>query len=81
MIHEDEDEIDNEPINFSWIYYTGSAKLNLSLKEVGRLTYRQFMNMLQAYRDTFDLELYLFLGRTTYKKLQDQAEKSEEWLT
>ena len=79
MIHED-DEIEDEPLNFSWIYYIGSSKLNLRIKEVGRLTIRQFLDLYKVYKDTFDLELYLKLARKTYAKLEAEREKSEEWL-
>lgn len=44
------------------------------------MTYRQFANLYQAYKDTFDLELLLKLSRKTYADLKRKAEESEEWL-
>lgn len=53
----------------------------LTDKESGRLTFRQFCNLYQAYKDTFDTELYLTLSRKTYSMLKQEADKAEEWLT
>lgn len=53
--------------------------MNLSLKEVGRLTMKQFLSMYQAYKDTFDVELILTLSRTTYKELKAKSDAAEEW--
>ena len=48
-------------------------------KESGRLTLRQFRNLYQVYKDTFDLELILTASRTTYEALKKKAESDEEW--
>lgn len=48
-------------------------------KKSGRLTFRQFRNLYQEYKDTFDLELYLRATRTTYAALKKKAENDEEW--
>ena len=79
MIHED-DEIEPEPLNFSWIYYISRAKLKLTDKESGRLTLKQFRNLYQAYKDTFDVELVLTLSRKTYASLKKQQEEADEWI-
>lgn len=52
----------------------------LDKKEIGRLTIRQFLDLYQAYKDTFDTELILMLARKTYADLKQQQEASEEWL-
>lgn len=80
MIHEDDDEIDKSPINFLWIYFICRTKLNLTDKESGRLTYRQFRGLYRAYCDTFDTELYLTMARKTYHSLREKARADEEWL-
>ena len=80
MIHEEPDEQDKSPINFSWIYYICRAKLNLNNKESGRLTMRQFLQLYRAYQDTFDTELYLTIARKTYSTLRAKAQQDEEWL-
>lgn len=79
MIHEDEDEIDNDPIDFSWIYFICRTRLNLTDKESGRITFRQFLGLYQAYKDTFDLELLLRANKITYQDLKAKSEKAEEW--
>jgi hypothetical protein len=48
-------------------------------KKSGRLTFRQFRNLYQEYKDTFDLELYLRASRTTYADLKKKADKDEDW--
>jgi hypothetical protein len=48
-------------------------------KESGRLTLRQFKNLYQIYKDTFDLELLLTASRTTYEALKKKAEQDDEW--
>ena len=52
----------------------------LDKKETGRLTIRQFLDLYQAYTDTFDTELILMLAHKTYSDLKKQQEASEEWL-
>jgi len=61
------------------VYYIGSAKLNLTLKEVGRLTMKQFLEMYQAYKDTFDFELMLSVTRKTYESVRREQERSMNW--
>ena len=48
-------------------------------KKSGRLTFRQFINLYQEYKNTFDLELYLTVSRTTYADLKKKADKDEDW--
>ena len=60
--------------------YIGTAKFNLRPKEVGRLTYKQFRELYEAYKDNWDLELLLFYNRMTYEQLREKKERSEEWL-
>ncbi len=76
MIHEEE-EI--KPIDFSWFYFIGKTKLNLSLKETGRLTIRMFNRLYKCYKNTFDFESAILQGRTSYRKLELEINKSEEW--
>ena len=67
-------------MDFSWIYYIARAKLMLDKKEIGRLTIRQFLDLYQAYKDTFDTELILMLARKTYADVKKQQDAEEEWL-
>lgn len=80
MIHEGDEEEDTAPVSFSWITYISTAKLGLTLKESGRLTYGQFKDLYRAYQNTFDVEMILFHTRTTYEALRNKAEESDEWL-
>ena len=80
MIHEDDDEIVEADIDFSWIYFICRVKLNLTDKESGRLALCQFRDLYQAYKNTFDLELCLLLSRKTYKEIDDK-QNSDEWFT
>lgn len=67
------------PIDFTWFYFIGKAKLNLSFKETGRLTMTMFFKLYQHYKDTFDLEMRLRNANMTYADAYDNAEKAEEW--
>ena len=80
IIHDDEELDDSKPLSFSWVYYIARAKLNLTEKETGRLTYAQFKERYKAYKDTFDLELILTLNRKTYSDLQAIQDEGDEWL-
>jgi hypothetical protein len=53
--------------------------LNLTEKELWRLTIREFLQLYQAYKNTFDLELTLRLSRTTYAQAEEQQMAQEEW--
>jgi hypothetical protein len=61
------------------VKYIGRAKLNLSEKEVWRLTIREFLNLYQAYKDQFDTELMLRLNRKTFAQAEGEALKAQEW--
>ena len=80
MIHEGDEEEETKPLSFSWVAYICTAKLGLTLKESGRLTFKQFIEMYQAYKDTFDTELILFYTTTTYSDLKNKSEESDEWI-
>lgn len=67
------------PIDFTWFYFIGKAKLNLSFKETGRLTMTMFFKLYQHYKDTFDLEMRLRNANMTYEDAYESAEKAEEW--
>ena len=51
----------------------------LNEKELWRLTFREFMNLYQAYKDQFDFELCLKLGKKTFAQAEADAMKAEEW--
>ena len=69
-----------EPIDFTWFYFIGRAKLNLTDKEVGRLTITTFNRLYGHYKDNFDIEMRMRLANVTYSELYEQEQKSEEWL-
>lgn len=76
MIHEDDEEI---PIDFSWYWFFGKAKLNLSFKETGRLTLRMFSKLYQHYKDNFDIEMRLKNANVTYEDAFKEQQEDEEW--
>lgn len=64
-----------------WIKFIGRAKLHLTEKELWRLTAREFMQLYQEYKNTFDLEMALFNARMTYQQAEEESMKQEEWIT
>jgi hypothetical protein len=51
----------------------------LNHKEIGQLTFRQFFDLYQAYKDQFDLELCLRLNWKTFQQAEADQLRSEEW--
>lgn len=70
---------DDEPIDFTWFWFIGKSKLNLSFKETGRLTMRMFGKLYQHYKNDFDLEMHLWKNDKTYADAHKQAHKDDEW--
>lgn len=68
-----------KPIDFSWYYFIGSAKLNLTLKETGRLTVTMFNHLFKHYRDMFDVEMRLKSSNTTYEDAYKRQNQEDEW--
>lgn len=66
-------------MDFTWYYFIGKTKLNLSFKETGRLTLRLFNKLYKHYKNDFDLENYLRNQKTTYKELKVKSQQSEFW--
>lgn len=77
MIHEDEEN--NSVIDFSWFYFIGRAKLNLSFKETGRLTLTMFYKLYSHYKNNFDLEIKLKRANMTYQEAWEKSQSDEEW--
>lgn len=75
MIHEESDPV----IDFSWFYFIGKVKLNLTFKETGRLTLTLFSKLYQHYKDDWDLEMNLRNANVTYAEAFVRSQKSEEW--
>ena len=73
------DEEEDPTIDFVWIYFIGKTKLNLTTKEIGRLTFRIFLKLYQHYKNDFDKEMLMKASRTTYKKLKEKQEESDKW--
>ena len=70
---------ESEPIDFTFFYFIGITKLNLSEKRVGRLTFRLFNKLYQHYKDVFDLEMRLKNRDMTYKELYARSQQEDEW--
>lgn len=77
MIQEESDEY--EPIDFSWFYFIGCAKLGLSIKEVGRLTVSMFSRLYEHYKNTWSYEMRMSNKNMTYHEAFLQAQKEQEW--
>lgn len=78
MIHEDDDDEPNI-IDFSWFYFIGRTRLNLTFKETGRMTYWLFNKLYTHYKNTWDIEMRLRNANMTYSDLSVRLEKEEEW--
>ena len=76
MIHEEE----SEPIDFSWFYFIGKTKLNLSFKETGRLTLSLFERLYEHYKNDWSLEMRLSKANMTYAEAYNKQMQDEEWL-
>lgn len=66
-------------MEFSWFYFIGKTKLNLTFKETGRLTLRMFGRLYKHYKDDHDLEMKLWKSNTTYAEAYKQSQRDEEW--
>lgn len=77
MIPDDVDE--PRPIDFSWYYFIGRAKLNLTIKETGRLTVTMFNKLFGHYKNMFDVEMRLTASNTTYSDAFKKQQQDEEW--
>lgn len=73
------DEDEDQKIDFSFYYFIGIKKLNLSLAETGRLTLTTFNKLYKHYKDDFDIELYLRHSGKTYKQAFAEVEKKDDW--
>ena len=67
-------------IDFSWFYFIGKAKLGLSFKETGHLTYTTFSKLYKHYKNDFDYEMTLRKHNLTYKEAFIMSQEDEEWL-
>lgn len=72
------DEEEDDTIDFSYYYFVGAAKLNLTIKQIGRLTVNMFNRLYQHYKVSFDLELYLFHARKTYGEREAEVRENED---
>lgn len=75
MIHDESDPT----IDFSWFYFVGKTKLNLSFRETGKLTLTTFNKLYGHYKDSWDFEMQLAAAHVTYKAAFAKAQESEEW--
>lgn len=66
-------------IDFSWFYFIGRVKLNLTWHETGRLTLWMFNRLYQHYKDNWDMEMMMTASRMTYAAVHQKAQDDEEW--
>jgi len=67
-------------IDFSWFYFIGKTKLNLSFHETGRLTLTLFNRLYQHYKNNWSYEMRLFHANMTYQEAYDKSQSDEEWI-
>lgn len=67
-------------MDFSWFYFIGKTKLNLSFKETGRLTLTLFNKLYGHYKRDWSIEMRLSKANMTYEEAFIQSQKDEEWL-
>jgi hypothetical protein len=72
--------IEPEPIDFSWFYFVGRTKLNLSFKETGRLTLTMFNKLFSHYKVMWSHEMQLKNANMTYDEYERKSQESELWL-
>ena len=53
--------------------------MNITHKEVGRLTITLFNKLYEHYKNNFALELRLTKANMTYKEAFNQSQKNDEW--
>ena len=76
MIQDEYDPV----IDFSWFYFIGKTRLNLSFKETGRLTLTMFNKLYGHYKDTWGLEMRLARADMTYAEAYAKSQQDEEWI-
>ena len=47
-------------------------KIGYSEKEIGRMTYAKFIQLYEAYKRVFDLEMMMTIKGITYTKIDDK---------
>ena len=75
MIQDESDPV----IDFSWFYFIGKTKLNMSFKETGRLTLTMFNKLYGHYKDMWDMEMQMSAAKCTYNRLWVKSQQDEEW--
>lgn len=55
------------------------SKLNMTFRECGRITIKEYYKYHRAYEDLFDTELILQASHTTYAKLHNRDEEIGAW--
>lgn len=76
MIQDESDPV----IDFSWFYFIGKTKLNLSFKETGRLTLTMFNKLYGHYKSNWDYEMRLSKANMTYAEAFIKSQEDEEWI-
>ena len=76
MIQEEYDPV----IDFSWFYFVGKTKLNMSFQETGRLTLTMFNKLYSHYKDMWDFEMRLTHLNMTYSEAYAKSQSDQEWL-
>jgi len=72
------DDAEDDTIDFAYFYFVGAAKLNLTFKQIGRLTVRAFNRLYKHYKDNWSLEMRMTHRNMTYDELERKARENED---
>lgn len=57
-------------IDFSWFYFIGTSKLNLTYEQISHMSVTLFFKLYRHYKANFDLEMRLKLANKTYREVE-----------
>ena len=75
MIQEGYDPV----IDFSWYYFIGKTKLNMSFKETGRMTLTLFNKFYKHWKEHWSAEMRLTHSNKTFDEAFAESQREQEW--
>ena len=67
-------------IDFTWFYFIGRTKLNLTFTETGRMTLRLFNKLYEHYKSDWSREMAMAATHQTYDMIKNQIRENEDVL-
>lgn len=65
-------------IDFTWFYFIGRTKLNLTFTETGRLTLRLFNKLYGYYKADWSREMIMAASRQTYESIREKIREDQD---